>query len=464
MAPNPPFPFPAVLPDPHIPISETLSRWSYSNVSKPALHVVPENEGHILQALEYAHSHHLTVVVAGGGNAAFVPITKDTLYLSLEKFDGIELDDDSQTVTFGGGVRAGSVLRELAERGFYTVLPSSNSVGMAGFVLGGGGHHFIGLHGLTVDNVESFRIITADGRVLDLDRTATGEEQSLFKVLNGAGLGFGAVVSITMKVYPLSNLGMENNHFVTRRLIFPDKEIGAAAQALVSFQHLDPKLIVALACVNAPPGTPASGTPIVVLESTYFGSKKEAEKKAAVLFEKVRVEKASMAMTLSEPFVKLNDATPNTTGDYRDINVAALQEISASAIEEAFHLWQTFTSANEDANRTMLAFSRFDTSFSEKSRKPGEFIGTRDRGMACIAMTCFSKPEVRDKAEDFAEAFKDVVRRSDAEGVHRTVLNNMRPHTRLGEVFEKEAFVEIRRVKRRWDEGGLFWCPWFRDI
>ncbi|CAG8977796.1 hypothetical protein HYALB_00010881 [Hymenoscyphus albidus] len=464
MAPNPPFPFPAVLPNPDVPIEETLSRWSYSNVSKPALHVVPENEGHIIQVLEYAHSHHLTIVVAGGGNAAFVPITKDTLYLSLEKFDGIELDEGRQTVTFGGGVRAGSVLRYLAERGFYTVLPSSNAVGMAGFVLGGGGHHFIGLHGLTVDNVVSFRVITTDGRVFDLDRASVGEEGSLFKVLNGAGLGYGVVVSITMKVYPLSGLRMENNQFVIRRLIFPAEEIGAAAEALVSFQHLDPKLIVALACVNAPPGTPPSGTPLVVLESTYFGSEQEAERKTAILFEQPLVEKASMAMTVSEPFVKLNDATPNTTGDYRDIHVAALQEISNSAIEEAFHLWQTFTSDNKDANRTMLAFSRFDTSFSEKVKQPGEFIGTRDRGTACIAMTCFSKPEVRDKAEDFAVAFKDVVRRSDGKGEPRTVLNNMRPHTRLGEIFEQEAFVEIRRVKSRWDEGGMFWCPWFGDI
>jgi hypothetical protein len=325
-------------------------------------------------------------------------------------------------------------------------------------------HHFIGLHGLTVDNVESFRIITADGRALDLDSTAAGEEQSLFKVLNGAGLGYGVVVSITMKVYPLSGMGMENNQFVTRRLIFPASEIRAAAEALVSFDHLNPKLIVALACVNAPSGTTSPDTPIVVLDATYFGSKQEAEKETAVLFEERLVEKARLAMTDCEPYVKLNDATPNTTGGYRDINVAALNSISAGALEEAFHLWQAFTSANEDANKTMLAFSRFDTSFSEKASQPGEFIGTRDRGTACIAMTSFTIPGLRDKAEEFAAAFKAIVRRGDVKSVPRTVLNNMRPHTKLGEIFEHEEILELRRVKSLWDPQNLFWSPWFGEF
>lgn len=139
MGSNTPFTCPAVVPDPRVPIGETLARWSYSNVDKPAFHVTPDNEGHIIQALEYGRERRLTVVVAGGGNAAFVPITKNTLYLSLEKFDLLELDEGSQTVTFGGGVRAGSVLTYLANFGFYTVLPSSDAVGMSGFVLGGGG-------------------------------------------------------------------------------------------------------------------------------------------------------------------------------------------------------------------------------------------------------------------------------------------------------------------------------------
>lgn len=139
MASNSPLTCTANVPDPLVPIEDTLPRWSYSNVEHPAVDVIPDDEKDIVQALQLARQTGLTVVVSGGGNAAFVPITKDTLYLRMEKFDILRLDEVNKTVTFGGGVRAGHVITFLAEKGFYTVLPSSNAVGMAGFVLGGGG-------------------------------------------------------------------------------------------------------------------------------------------------------------------------------------------------------------------------------------------------------------------------------------------------------------------------------------
>ena len=115
------------------------SRWSNSNVEAPALIVVPQNEDEITQAIKTAGEQNLTVLPAGGATGAFVPVNKDKLYLSMEKFDQIHLDESKQTVTIGGGVLVGPLLRYLARRGFYTVYPSSNAIGMAGFVLGGGG-------------------------------------------------------------------------------------------------------------------------------------------------------------------------------------------------------------------------------------------------------------------------------------------------------------------------------------
>jgi FAD/FMN-containing dehydrogenase len=139
MVSNSPVTCTATVPDLPVPIEETLSRWSYSNVEQPAVDVIPEDEKDIVRALQYGRKNGLTVVVSGGGNAAFVPITKNTLYLRMEKFDLLQLDEVNKTVTIGGGVRVGRVLTFLTEKGFYTVLPSSNAVGMAGFVLGGGG-------------------------------------------------------------------------------------------------------------------------------------------------------------------------------------------------------------------------------------------------------------------------------------------------------------------------------------
>jgi hypothetical protein len=209
-----------------------------------------------------------------------------------------------------------------------------------------------------------------------------------------------------------------------------------------------------------------AGAPLVVLAATYIGNRKDAEKEMAVLFEDELVNKASIPETTTEPFLKLNDATEgeNTPGGFKDINIVALNALSKSTIQEAFNQWLAFTSENEDASRTMLAISRFDTSFSEKARQPGEFVGTRDRGIACITMTWFTKPDLRDKTEAFVEDVKTTIRRDDQKSIPRTVVNNMWPHTKLGELFEEEAIRELRRVKNIWDPENLFWSPWFRDI
>ena len=117
---------------------DPISRWSDSNVSQPAVSVIPDTESDIVQAIQYARQNELTVIPSGGGHGSFVPITAKTLYLNLKKFSKIALDEAGQTVTIGGGVTSGQLLNTLAERGFYTVVPNSNAVGMVGFVLGGG--------------------------------------------------------------------------------------------------------------------------------------------------------------------------------------------------------------------------------------------------------------------------------------------------------------------------------------
>jgi hypothetical protein len=73
------------------------------------------------------------------------------------------------------------------------------------------------------------------------------------------------------------------------------------------------------------------------------------------------------------------------------------------------------------------------------------------------------KLDLRDKAEAFVEDVKTTVRRDDQKSILRTVVNNMRLRTKLGELF-KEAIQELRRVKNIWDPENLFWSPWFRDI
>jgi FAD/FMN-containing dehydrogenase len=139
--------------------SEFPSRWSNTGVSVPHSFVTPSTAQDIIQQISYAKANKLKIIPVGGGHGSFVPITDRTIYLSLAKFNSIELNEERGEVTIGGGCRTGDVLKTLAEKGWYTCTVNSNAVGMIGALLGGLNHSLAGKHGLGIDFIRSLVII-----------------------------------------------------------------------------------------------------------------------------------------------------------------------------------------------------------------------------------------------------------------------------------------------------------------
>ncbi|KAJ4156523.1 hypothetical protein NW754_008156 [Fusarium falciforme] len=100
--------------------TERPSRWSDTNIERPALIVTPKTEQDVQAALQVAKTNSLTVVASGGGHGTFVTVSPKTLYLDMKEFKAIELDKDKGTVRVGGGVVTGELSKALAKEGYYT--------------------------------------------------------------------------------------------------------------------------------------------------------------------------------------------------------------------------------------------------------------------------------------------------------------------------------------------------------
>jgi FAD/FMN-containing dehydrogenase len=137
-----PFKCKVIVPDPSTPISDSVSRWSDSNLDRPALVVIPNSAEDVVDAIHYAENNGLRLIPGGGGHGSFVPIDAKTLYLDLKKFDSIVIDKTNNVAQFGGGVLTGPFFRKCVDEGFYTTCPNSSAVGMTGFILGGGNVSF----------------------------------------------------------------------------------------------------------------------------------------------------------------------------------------------------------------------------------------------------------------------------------------------------------------------------------
>lgn len=98
-------------------------------------------------------------------------------------------------------------------------------VGVGGYLLGGGFSFHTGRHGLGCDNVVSYQLALADGKLI----TATADEnEDLFRVLKGGGNNFGIVTRFTVRTFP--------NSKIWGGLSFkPVGALPAAAEALVDF-------------------------------------------------------------------------------------------------------------------------------------------------------------------------------------------------------------------------------------
>jgi fumiquinazoline A oxidase len=78
-------------------------------------------------------------------------------------------------------------------------------VGAVGAALGGGHGRLQGKHGLSMDAIQSMRVILANGTILT---TSATENSDLFWGMRGAGQNFGIVVSAVLKTFPQTNNGM----------------------------------------------------------------------------------------------------------------------------------------------------------------------------------------------------------------------------------------------------------------
>src|SRR5690606_22164982 len=109
----------------------------------------------------------LVVAVRGGGhNVAGSAVCDDGLVIDLSLMKGIEVDPENRIARAEGGVTWGELDRATQVYGLATPGGVVSDTGIAGLTLGGGLGWLRRKYGLSVDNLLSVDIVTADGRLL----------------------------------------------------------------------------------------------------------------------------------------------------------------------------------------------------------------------------------------------------------------------------------------------------------
>jgi FAD/FMN-containing dehydrogenase len=120
--------------------------------------------------------------------------------IDLSGMRDVHVDPATKTVRAAGGATWGDVDRESQMFGLAVPGGVVSTTGIAGLTLHGGYGHVRRKFGLSIDNLLSVQIVTADGQI----RTASANESTdLFWAVRGAGSNFGVVTSFEFRAHPV---------------------------------------------------------------------------------------------------------------------------------------------------------------------------------------------------------------------------------------------------------------------
>lgn len=175
--------------------------WSCCSRPPPqAVVVKPADAREASQAVQFATSHALPLVVRGGGHSpSGASASEGGMVVDLGLLRSVSVDAANETVTFGGGCLWEDVDSALWVKGFATVGGTVSHTGVGGLILGGGFGQLTGRHGLSIDVLVRCEVVLASGEVVTASET---ENSDLFWALRGAGHSFGVVASFTSRIFP----------------------------------------------------------------------------------------------------------------------------------------------------------------------------------------------------------------------------------------------------------------------
>jgi len=239
--------------------------WNGNVDRRPAVIVRCMNASDVEQAVDFARTRSLLVSIRGGGHSAPGYGTNDGgLVIDLSAMKAISVDPARRTARAEGGVLWREFDAATQAHGLATTGGTVSNTGIGGLTLGGGLGWLGGKHGLSIDNLLSAEVVTADGQL----RKASAEEHpDLFWALRGGGGNFGVVTAFEYRLHPVGEVlgGM---------VLYPLDQAAAVLRFYRDFCPTLPDEAEAYAALLTSP----EGVPVAALLLGYNGPVDQGEK------------------------------------------------------------------------------------------------------------------------------------------------------------------------------------------
>jgi FAD/FMN-containing dehydrogenase len=172
----------------------------------PAVIVRCHGASDVMKAVNFARQHELVVSVKGGGhNVAGNAVNDCGMMIDLSKMRSVRVDPVERTARVDPGATWREFDLEAQAFGLATTGGLVSSTGVAGFTLGGGIGWLVRKYGLSLDNLRSVDVVTAEGKLVS---ASMSENSDLFWGVRGGGGNFGIVTSFEFQLHPVGPMVM----------------------------------------------------------------------------------------------------------------------------------------------------------------------------------------------------------------------------------------------------------------
>lgn len=162
----------------------------------------------VARTVDLAREHGLLLSIRGGGhNVAGSSVAEKGLVIDPSRMRAVLVEPKNKIARVQGGAKLGDLDATTAPFGLAAPVGVVSATGVAGLTLHGGAGWLMRRHGLSIDNLLSVEMVTADGclRVVSQER-----DPDLFWAVRGGGGNFGVVTSFEFAVNPIRSGSLDD--------------------------------------------------------------------------------------------------------------------------------------------------------------------------------------------------------------------------------------------------------------
>ncbi|HWN31358.1 MAG TPA: FAD-binding oxidoreductase [Pseudonocardia sp.] len=420
--------------------------WNADIDRRPALIAQCESPSDVASAVKYAQSGNLEIAVRGGGHSVGGSSTVDGgLLVDLSRLNQVTVDPVARRARVGGGALLADLDAATQEYGLAAPSGLISHTGVGGLTLGGGMGWLTRLAGLSIDNLVSAEVVTADGSVRSV---SADRHPELFWAIRGGGGNFGVVTEFEFQLHevgPIVHLGF----------LFWELDRGPEVFRLARevIPALPRRLNVVVCGLNAPPApfVPEryQSQPGYALLVTGLGT---AEEHSAAMADIAAQLPPAVEFATPMPFVAVQQLLDeaNQWGQYNYEKSTYLAEFTDEAIAVI-----TDWVPRRSSPLSLMLFYRLDGAYCEVGEDDTAFSGRRTAGYSVFIVGVCPTPELLAADRPWVhDTWQALLPHSEGIGCY---VNGMSEYAedRVRAAYGAK-YDRLARIKTRYDPGNVF--------